>query len=205
MTMNKIVRLGAVLFGITAVTGAVLGGVQAVTSGPIARQREEQKNRALAATLPGAKEFVPVALEGEHGLVQEVSAGRDGEKTAGHCFTVGVKGFGGPMKVVVGIDAAGTVTGVSLLEMNETPGLGARTAEAAFSGQFAGKGPKGALAVSKTPPENERQVQAVSGATISSRAVTAAVNAARAYWRMRLSPSPRQSRHLLDALTGASL
>jgi len=203
--MNKIARLGAILFGITAATGAILGGVQAVTSEPIARQREAQKNRALAATLPGAKAFAPLKTAPEHGLIAEIAAGAEGDKTLGWCFTVDVKGFGGPMKVVVGINAEGAVTGVSMLEMSETPGLGARTAEPAFTGQFAGKGPKGALAVTKTPPENERQVQAVSGATISSRAVTGAVNAARAYWRMNLSPEPKKSQHLLDALTGASL
>ena len=201
---SKITRLGAILFGITAGTGLILGAVQAVTEGPIADQRAAQKNAALSATLPGAKEFVPVELSGEHGLVTEVVAGKDGDKTAGWCFTVGTKGFGGPMTVLVGIDGAGTTTGISILEMNETPGLGARSTEPAFQAQYRGKGPKGPLTVTKTPPENERQIQAISGATISSRAVTRAVNAARAYWAMRLSPKPRESAGLLDALTGAS-
>ena len=53
---SKITRLGAILFGITAGTGLILGAVQAVTEGPIADQRAAQKNAALSATLPGAKE-----------------------------------------------------------------------------------------------------------------------------------------------------
>ena len=201
---NKIARLGAILFGITAGTGLILGAVQAVTEEPIARQRTAQKNAALAETLPGATQFEAVDLAEVHGLVGEVSAGRSGDAVLGHCFSVNVKGFGGPMTVLVGIDKTGTVTGVSILEMSETPGLGARSTEPAFRGQFKGKGPKGGLQVSKTPPENERQIQAISGATISSRAVTRAVNAARAYWRMKLSPTPKESSHLLDALTGAT-
>lgn len=201
---NKIVRLGAILFGITAATGLILGAVQAVTEGPIAAQRKAQKDAALSATLPGAASFEAVPLEGGHGLVSEVSAGKSGSTVVGWCFTVNVKGFGGPMTVLVGIDGAGATTGVSILEMSETPGLGARTAEEAFRAQFRGKAPGGSLTVTKTPPESAMQVQAVSGATISSTAVTTAVNAARACWQMRLSPAPQDTPELRAALAGVS-
>ena len=108
------------------------------------------------------------------------------------------------MTVLVGIDGAGATTGVSILEMSETPGLGARTAEEAFRAQFRGKAAGGSLTVTKTPPESAMQVQAVSGATISSTAVTTAVNAARACWQMRLSPAPQDTPELRAALAGVS-
>ncbi len=178
---NKIVHLGVVLFGITAVTGLVLGGVEHITSGPIAAQRAKQKSDALAATLPGVVEFKNVDVEGE-GLIKEIYAGSEGDEIKGYCFTVTTKGFGGLLTLVCGINNEGRVMDISILESNETPGLGARTAEPAFKDQFHERLAEGALEVTKTPPQDEKQIQAVSGATISSRAVTGAVNAAREYW-----------------------
>ena len=172
--MPKIVKLGSILFVITAVTGLLLGAVQNVTSGSIAAQRARQKNDALAATLPGAKNF------------SEVYAGSAGGATIGYNFTLTPKGFGGLMTLICGIDAAGRVMDIAILESSETPGLGARASEPAFAGQFHGKLADGDLQVTKTPPEDGNQIQAISGATITSRAVADAVNAARAYWKNHL-------------------
>ena len=177
--MPKIVKLGSILFVITAVTGLLLGAVQNVTSGSIAAQRARQKNDALAATLPGAKNFTPVALKADAGIISEVYAGSAGGATIGYNFTLTPKGFGGLMTLICGIDAA-------ILESSETPGLGARASEPAFAGQFHGKLADGDLQVTKTPPEDGNQIQAISGATITSRAVADAVNAARAYWKNHL-------------------
>ena len=86
--MPKIVKLGSILFVITAVTGLLLGAVQNVTSGSIAAQRARQKNDALAATLPGAKNFTPVALKADAGIISEVYAGSAGGATIGYNFTL---------------------------------------------------------------------------------------------------------------------
>ncbi len=202
---NKIVRLGTILFGITAATGLILGAVQGVTEAPIAAQREAQKTAALASVLPGASKFEPLPLQSPNGAVTEAFAASDEKGPAGWCLTVATKGFGGPMTLVAGIDAGGTVRGISILEMNETPGLGARAREETFSGQFAGKSAKHALTVVKAPPEKDNQIQAISGATISSRAVTGAVNAACAYCFLYLSPRPEHHDGYIDALSGASM
>ncbi len=202
---KKIKRLGTILFGITAVTGLALGAVQAVTEGPIAEQRLAQKTAALSATLPGAEKFESVDLAEPHGVVSEVYAGSGASGPAGYCLTVVTKGFGGAMTLVVGIGADEKVKGISILEMNETPGLGARAREDAFSGQFRGKPTEHALSVVKTPPEKDNQVQAISGATISSRAVTGAVNAACAYCFLYLNPKPKHHDDYIDALSGASM
>ena len=184
--MPKIVKLGSILFVITAVTGLLLGAVQNATSGSIAAQRARQKNDALAATLPGAKNFTPVALKADAGIISEVYAGSAGGATIGYNFTLTPKGFGGLMTLICGIDAAGRVMDIAILESSETPGLGARASEPAFAGQFHGKLADGDLQVTKTPPEDGNQIQAISGATITSRAVADAVNAARAYWKNQL-------------------
>lgn len=184
--MPKIAKLGSILFAITAVTGLILGAVQKLTLGPILAQRTQQKNEALAATLPGAKDFAPVALEADTGVISEVFAGSDGGATIGYNFTLTPKGFGGLMTLVCGIDSVGRVVDIAILESSETPGLGARASEPAFAGQFHGRLADGDLHVTKTPPENGDQIQAISGATITSRAVTDAVNAARAYWKKHL-------------------
>ncbi|RKJ79254.1 MULTISPECIES: RnfABCDGE type electron transport complex subunit G [unclassified Pyramidobacter] len=184
--MPKIAKLGSILFAITAVTGLLLGAVQNITSGSIAAQRARQKNDALAATLPGAKNFTPVALKTDAGIIAEIFSGSGGGKTLGYNFTLTPKGFGGLMTLVCGIDAEGRVTDIAILESSETPGLGARASEPAFAGQFHGRLADGDLQVTKTPPENGDQIQAISGATITSRAVTDAVNAARAYWKNHL-------------------
>ncbi len=184
--MPKIAKLGSILFAITAVTGLILGAVQKLTLGPILAQRTQQKNEALAATLPGAKDFAPVALEADAGVISEVFAGSDGGATIGYNFTLTPKGFGGLMTLVCGIDSVGRVVDIAILESSETPGLGARASEPAFAGQFHGRLADGDLHVTKTPPENGDQIQAISGATITSRAVTDAVNAARAYWKKHL-------------------
>lgn len=186
---NKIIKLGVVLFGITAVTGLVLGAVQSITSGPIAATRQRQKNDALATTLPGAKDFAPVAIEGDGGIITEIFAGSDGASQIGYNFTLRPKGFGGLLTLVCGINNEGRVMDISILESGETPGLGARASEPAFAGQFHEKLAEGDLEVTKTPPQNDVEIQAISGATITSRAVTDAVNAARQYWSAHFGKS----------------
>ena len=179
---NKIARLGIILFGITAVTGLLLGIVQHITSGPIAEQRRRQKEDALEATLPGARSFKEVAVE-NGGIISEIYQGLDGEKTAGYCFTLKPKGFGGVLTMVCGISSEGRVMDISILESGETPCLGQRASEPAFAGQFHERLTDGALKVVKTPAQDDSQIQAISGATITSNAVTGAVNTARDYWK----------------------
>ncbi len=182
---NKITHLGAVLFGITAITGLVLGGVQAITSGPIAAQRARQKSEALAATLPGVSDFKEVAIE-DGGIITEIFAGSVNDEIKGYCFTLTPKGFGGQLTMVCGINSEGRVMDISILESGETPGLGQRASEPGFAGQFHERlpeNPDGELEVTKTPPQSTQQIQAISGATITSRAVTGAVNVARDYWK----------------------
>ena len=97
-------------------------------------------------------------------------------ETLGYVFQTAANGYGGEIIVLTGIRADGTVSGVGILSDSETPGLGKKVEQDAFREQYQGKA--GILSVAKQNPSSD-QIQAVSGATVSSKAVTSAVNAAR--------------------------
>ena len=85
--------------------------------------------------------------------------------------------YGGDVQISVGITADGTITGVGFLAINDTPGLGMKAKEPAFKDQFNGRAAQ-TFEVTKTAASGDAQIQAISGATITSSAVTNAVNAA---------------------------
>ena len=183
--MAKILKLGIVLFVFTALTGLILGGVYTMTLEPIAAAKEKEKMQALAETLPEASNFEAVALQQGQNIVKEVNKGSANGKTVGYNITVTPKGYGGLIEMVVGIDLNGRLTGIKILSHNETPGLGAKAADPAFSDQFKQKDVN-KIVVTKTKPTNDNEVQAISGATITSRAVAEGVNTALQYWANNL-------------------
>ena len=203
---NKIVRLAVVLLGITAVTGIILGGIYTMTLKPIEAVQQQQKMEALSATMPGAKEFKQVEVKNDKsGLVKEINEGSDGGNVIGYNFTVAPKGYGGIITLVVGIANDGAVKGIKILSLSETPGLGMKSTEPAFSDQFKDK-KADVLTVVKTTPAAAGDIQAISGATITSRAVTLGVNTALDYWRTNISgkPAPAGAAAATDATSGAS-
>ncbi len=189
--MPKILKLGLILFAITAVTGLILGGVYTMTLEPIRAVQAKEKNEALASTLPGADEFLPVEIKDGVGMISEIYEGRGGGGVKGYNFTVSPKGYGGLVTFVVGIGSEGRVMDIKILNHSETPGLGAKAVEPAFAGQFHEKLTQ-SLSVTKTPPESDDQIQAISGATITSRAVVSGVNAALDYWRANFADAAQQ-------------
>jgi len=101
-----------------------------------------------------------------------------GEAVIGTAIAGTGQGYGGPVVALVGFDRSGTVAGVRFVSLSgETDGLGTRIAEPQFTSQFAGK-PAGAFRVTTSAPAGADEIQAVSGATASSRGAVAAVNAA---------------------------
>ena len=169
--MNKILRLVITLFLITAVVAAALAGVNTITKDAIAANQEKKTQDALAVVLPDAGSLEKVALSGDTGIVSEVY-------TDGSSYAVKVLpgGFDGEITMMVGI-ADGKITGISVISHTETPGLGAVAAAQnakgeAFRGQFVGQSSE--LAVGD-------QIDALSGATITSNAVVTGVNAALSY------------------------
>ena len=101
--------------------------------------------------------------------------GFDGDTPVGDVFTTQSKGYGGAVEIMTGIDLNGRVTGIQTLTLNETAGLGMNAKNDAFRDQFKGK--SGRISVAKNSP-GEDEIQALTGATITSKAVTDAVNLA---------------------------
>ena len=170
-TVFYILRLTVTLLLICGAVAAVLAGVNAITKGPIAAIQEQKTQNAIAVVLPGAGNVEKMTLTGDTGIVNAVYASE-----AGYAVEVAPSGFDGEVTMMVGI-ADGAVTGVSVISHTETPGLGAVAAAnnakgEAFRSQFVGK--SGVLSVGD-------QVDGMSGATITSKAVVTGVNAALEY------------------------
>ena len=166
-----ILRLTVTLLLICAVVAAVLAGVNSITKDAIAANQEKKTQDAIAVVLPGVTGLEKQTLTGDAGIVSEVY-------TDGESFAVKVlpAGFDGEITMMVGIQN-GEVTGISVISHTETPGLGAVAAAQnakgeAFRGQFVGQ--SGTLAIGD-------QIDAMSGATITSTAVVTGVNAALSY------------------------
>ena len=172
-----------VLFLITFITALLLGYINQITAPKIAKNNEETRAAAMAELIPGA-EFAPAektedpAPDKDTPAIQNIyEAKKDGE-TIGYCMEVLPSGFGGTLTIVVGINTDGTVAGAQVTSHAETPGLGAKAkADPTWITQFAGKAADGSLAVTKDGGD----INAITGATITSRAVTKAVNRAATY------------------------
>lgn len=180
--MRDILKTTVPLFIICAATGLCLAFVNHVTKQPIeARMKAdiEQKKRDV---LPAAQSFeeIPAAeAADETGIVSSASRAKAGGAVVGYVFIAEPKGYGGKMTVTVGFDAAGKVTGVKLGDNRETPGLGTKAGELPFITQYAAKSAMQPIDLVKKAPSGN-QIQAITGATISSRAVNSAVQASAA-------------------------
>ena len=183
--MAKILKLAAVLFVITAITGLILGGVYTMTLEPISSAKEKEKMAALAETLPEASNFEEVDCPQDHSIIKEVNKRSVNGETVGYNLTVTPKGYGGLIEMVVGIDDEGKLIDIKILSHTETPGLGAKAADPAFSDQFEKKNVD-RIVITKSAPTAENEVQAISGATITSSAVADGVNTALEYWAKNL-------------------
>lgn len=169
-TVKYVLRLALTLLLITAVVAVALAAVNSVTAPKIAQLNAQKTQEAIEAVLPGGGE--EVAFTDDTGLVSTVYQG-----DAGYAVKVAPTGFNGAVEMMVGIDPGGNVLGISIISQSETAGLGAVSAAStsageAFRGQFAGM--SGSVSVTK----DGGGVDAITGATITSRAVCAGVNAA---------------------------
>lgn len=167
MTKSYFARLAGMLLLISAVVAGLLGLVNHITADRISALNAKKAAQSMEQVLP-ADSYTEIAYAGTDANVARVyeAAG------AGYVIEVTPPGFGGVIDMMVGVSTDGTVTGVSIISMSETSGLGANAAKESFRSQFAGK--SGGLAVSKDGGE----IDALTGATITSRAVTGGVNSA---------------------------
>lgn len=171
-----ILRLSMTLLIITAVVAAALAGVNTVTAPVIAQIKAEKIQAAIEEVLPGATGMEEVSFTDVTGVVQKVYVAGSDSAVQGYVAEVVPAGFGGGITMMVGVQN-GVVSGISVVSHAETAGLGSVAAEAnskgeAFRSQFVGT--SGVLAVDK----DGGLVDSITSATITSRAVTAGVNAA---------------------------
>ncbi|MBQ9566041.1 MAG: RnfABCDGE type electron transport complex subunit G [Synergistaceae bacterium] len=183
--MGKALRLGGTLFAVTAVTGLILGYVEFETRKAIERTHAEAKAEALRNVMPEAESFKAVEMTAPDDAIADVQEALSGAERVGYCLTVQSKGYGGLVGFVVGVTNKGTVRAINILSHSETPGLGAKSTEPEFYGQFENRA-KLPLKVVKGTAEAEDEISAISGATITSNAVTSGVNAAVEYWSKNL-------------------
>ena len=168
--MRKVLILGFKLFLLAAIAGLALGLTNMVTAGAIQEQQIKAAEAARKAVLPAAETFTEAtAPEG----MKDAFAGYDASGAlVGKTGTIVTKGYGGEIEITVGIDRNGAVTGVSVggSSFAETAGLGARAKEPWFMEQFIGKAAPIAIA------KDGGEIDAITSATITSRAVTNAVD-----------------------------
>lgn len=156
-----------ILTAICATATLLLALTNMLTQGKIAANADEKAAESRMLVLEAA-DYVQLDEEGK------VYGALDFNRhQTGVVVVTETKGYGGTIQVMTGVRTSGEVSGVTILSMSETPGLGAKTKEEAFLAQYLGTNDPD-LAVNK----DGGNIQAVSGATISSRAVTDAVNAA---------------------------
>lgn len=188
--VKKTDNIGVLVFRLLLITvcaGLILGLVYTITKEPIAQQAALAADRSRQSVLPSAASFEELDLTGyvedgdNFGEIENIFRGADESgQTVGYTFSIRTKGYSANLVLTVGIDSVGTVTGVDIASHEETPGLGANATSPEFLGQYVGA--DGPLAVVKTPTGETGEVQALTGATITSRAVTDAVNMTREFY-----------------------
>ncbi|MDF1553268.1 MAG: RnfABCDGE type electron transport complex subunit G [Deferrisomatales bacterium] len=170
--MKDIVRMVLTLVVISAVSAVGLAWVQELTAERIAEAVRQDTLKAIAAVLPpydNAPDREAVTLS-----AQLYYPGRKGDALVGLALKVdSPKGYGGDLKALVGINPAGEVTGVRILEHKETPGLGAKITEAGYLRQFLGKSLGNAQWKVK---KNGGDFDQITGATITPNALLEAMH-----------------------------
>ena len=200
--MKNILKNTAILTLITLVAGTLLGLVYEITKDPIAAAKEKAKQSAYMQVVEDADKFVEydkfdadnasMLLEKE-GLLEcdivEAVEAKKGEETIGAVVTVVThEGYGGDIKISVGILNDGTVKGIEMLEISETAGLGMKSTEPEFKNQFKDK-KVSAFKYTKQGAKADEEIDALSGATITTNAVTNGVNSALVYFNNEMGGS----------------
>lgn len=190
---NKIIKDALALTLITLVAGVALGGVYEITKDPIARQEAQAKAEAYEQVFTDAAAFEEVKMDDT--LIQTIRDQLDQEgykaqsieeimraedqsgETLGYAFTVVTsEGYGGDIQFSMGVQNDGTLNGISILSIGETAGLGMNADTPAFKDQFVGKQVE-QLQYTKKGATQDDEINAISGATVTTNAMTNGVNA----------------------------
>ena len=191
--MSKIIKDAIALTLITLVAGMALGAVHGITKEPIARQEVLAKEAAYKEVFADAESYETVEMTDE--LANQLRSSLDSEgykaqsidevvdavdgsgNSLGYVITVITsEGYGGDIKFSMGIQADGPMNGISILSISETAGLGMRANTDEFKSQFVGKNTD-QIVYTKNGASADNEIDALSGATVTTNAMTNGVNA----------------------------
>lgn len=167
---NSILKIALNLIGACLISGLIIGGVYALTAETAAEKQIELKYLSLQTLIEGADTYQEIPEKPEW-----YAALQDGQ-TIAYIVPAESTGYSGAIKMLVAISPDQQVMKYTVLESGETPGLGDKAYKEPFTGQFVGKGLE-QLELTKDATKTDL-IQSISGATITSRAVTEAVHEA---------------------------
>lgn len=201
--IRAMLKDAGIIVAITLIAGLVLGGVYQLTKEPIAEQERIKKEKACLEVYAEAVSFVEMegfdaeaaasvlAADYPSQDIDEVMGAADASgNIVGYVLTVtSHEGYGGDIQFTMGVTNEGLLNGISILSISETAGLGMR-AEEVLKPQFAGKSAE-KYEYTKTGAVSENQIDAISGATITTNAVVNGVNAGLYYFQSELGGAAR--------------
>ncbi len=184
LNVKELIKIGLILFAITAVSAALLAFVNGKTAPLIEKNQILNEQNAIKSVMPDAVNFKEEKITDEINAVADKYTGKINKvykaldkdnALIGVCVITETTGYDIGIQAATGVSNDLTVNGVDIISMNETPGLGAKAADATFTDQYKGKSL--GITVSKSNPD-DTQIQAISGATKTSDGVTKGVNIA---------------------------
>jgi electron transport complex protein RnfG len=185
---NEAVKNTLILFVITLIAGLLLGWVYGITKEPIAKEQQRAKEEAYKEVFAEAEAFEDMEVDGQSSRefkkmgwdasVDEIMQVLDKNGSAiGYVLTVtDHEGYGGDIQFAMGVKNDGTLNGISFLSISETAGLGMKAKEDNFKNQFTDK-KVDSFSYTKNGASADNEIDAISGATITTNAVTNGVNA----------------------------
>ncbi len=160
--MKEMFHYGFILALICSIAGGLLAGVTFLTHPRIVAQAQAAEDASLKEVIPDAVYFEPV--KSDKGETLYYKAYNENTKLLAVAFKASGKGYSSNIETMVAMDKDGGIMAIKVVSLNETPGLGSRVSEESFTAQFGGKN-----------IQNLNEVQAITGATISSKAVIKSV------------------------------
>lgn len=167
MGASYFLKIGLTLLVITALVAGMLAAVNMITKDKIAENQLAEQNTAIGEIYGEGdittEEITDINFSSNIGKALKVNF--NGE-SAGMCFEVNTTGYGGNIKMMVGVTVDGSLKGIGIVEMSETAGLGSRVNDGEYLAQYIGRTEKASVS----------DIDVISGSTVSSKAIMNGVN-----------------------------
>ncbi|MDD2365736.1 MAG: FMN-binding protein [Desulfuromonadaceae bacterium] len=197
--MRDTLKLGLVLMTIAGIAGVGVGYVNTLAAPLIEKQILEEKISSFKEVYPAGEKVEDETakyLTTPDPIIKEVNISYRSGVPAAVIYLVQSKGYSGLITMLAGFDLSSSrITAVKILSQTETPGLGAKSKDPLFQNRFRDKASDVELEVTKAPPSKENQIQAITASTITSKAVTRGVNAAREHFISTFTNRKRNEKH----------